>query len=308
MGAQSVAHLVADLAVIGIGVVLVRLSVLSSSASSSRRSRWSPPIVEDMVVRACDRRLGPGLAAPRGRGPLQPDRDLGSDHRRDRLLHAGHSRQHPRRAGAAVRQLAAARRLDPIRRRHRPGGRDPLALHGHRNAQPRDGVPPQRRSRSSKFAVLGSRNDRRAWCGAGYSSMSRIPPRPRVSRDARARHREAEIANVAKEPAPTCVLMDFVESDGRYACATGSPTPPSTTRPIRWCAACACRADARRHAAGRAHAGTWSRRRRIAADRAPAEEVRRRLDALANRALRRAHGRGARIVADALLRALPAAR
>jgi small-conductance mechanosensitive channel/CRP-like cAMP-binding protein len=69
-----------------------------------------------------------------------------------------------------------------------------------------------------KFAVLGSRGDpARLWRRVVGISVAAGAPPARVCETLQRAIREADIACVAREPAATCVLLDFVDRGGHYA-------------------------------------------------------------------------------------------
>lgn len=79
-------------------------------------------------------------------------------------------------------------------------------------------VIPNSQLMKGKFAVLGRRGDnavqwrRWVWFNVGYQTAP-----SRVIDTIQKAIRHADIPNVAKTPEPSCVLMDFTESFGRYA-------------------------------------------------------------------------------------------
>ncbi len=151
-------------------------------------------------------RLGPRVAAAGGRGPGQPHHDLGRHHGRGRLLDAGDAGQHPRRRGAAARPVDPRGRLDEGGGHERQGGRDPLALHGRGDAQPRDRRDPQRLAREEPLHARGL-------AGGPLSPVAalalvragrRAPAHPRLRdpREVGDRRRHPERGPRSRRPAP----------------------------------------------------------------------------------------------------------
>ncbi len=135
-----------------------------------------------------------------------------------------------------------------------------------------------------KFAVLGSRNDParlvRRWV---FLNVGNSATPARVCATLERAIREAEIACVAKEPAPTCVLMDFVDRGGRYAIRywlTDPAVDDPTDSLVREHALAALTRAGMQLAAPYAEHLVTKENESLRTSR-HAEEIRRRLDALA---------------------------
>ena len=111
-------------------------------------------------------------------------------------------------------------RLGEVRRHLGPGDGDGLAAHGDRDAQRRHAPRPQQRPREDAAppARAGRRAEGRRSRGGGSSSASTTGASPvTVLETVREALTREPIPNVAAEPAPSVVLMDFRESWASYA-------------------------------------------------------------------------------------------
>ena len=145
-------------------------------------------------------------------------------------------------AGLAMQLDNSVRIGDWIKRRHRdrPGARHPLALDADRDAQLGN------RGGAEQHADEGARRDprparRRAAAVAAPAQLHGRPgvPPARVIAIIDDEMRELSIPNVARTPAPSCVLKASTTATSATSCATSSPTSTRTTSPTRWCA-CTC--------------------------------------------------------------------
>jgi CRP-like cAMP-binding protein len=135
-----------------------------------------------------------------------------------------------------------------------------------------------------KFTVLGSRGDpARLWRRMVFLNVDNAATPARVCATLERAIREAEIACVAKEPAPTCVLMDFVDRGGRYAIRywlTNPAVDDPTDSLVREHALAALTRAGMQLAAPYAEHLVTKENESLRTSR-HAEEIRRRLDALA---------------------------
>jgi small-conductance mechanosensitive channel len=219
MGARSVANLVADLAVIGIGIVLVRLAFLFFFRVILKALKFETArIVEDVAfalaivawglvwLRLAGVELSSLIATSAvitGVIAFSMQETLGN-------ILGGLVLQFDRsiRLGDWIRFDDVSGRVVEIRWRYtavETRNRETVFL-------------PNGALTKQKFAVLGSRNDParlvRRWV---FLDVGNSATPARVCATLERAMREAEIACVAREPAPTCVLMDFVDRGGRYA-------------------------------------------------------------------------------------------
>lgn len=219
MGAQSVANLAADLAVIGIGVVLVRLSFLLFFRAILRALKVETArIVEDVAFALAI--IGWGLIWLRLAGV-----DLSSLIATSAVITGvvAFSMQETlgNILGGLVLQFDRSIRLGDWIRFDDVSGRVVEIRWRYTAVETRNRETvflPNGALTKQKFAVLGSRNDpARLWRRWVYLNVGNSATPARVCATLERAIREAEIACVAKEPAPTCVLMDFVDRGGRYA-------------------------------------------------------------------------------------------
>jgi small-conductance mechanosensitive channel len=219
MGARSAANLVADLAVIGIGVVLVRLVVLLFfrvvlKALGMETAR----IVEDLVFALAI--VGWGLVWLRLAGV-----DLSSLVATSAVITGviAFSMQETlgNILGGLVLQFDRSIQLGDWIRFDDVSGRVVEIRWRYTAVETRNRETvflPNGALTKQKFTVLGSRDDpARLWRRIVFLNVSNSATPARVCATLERAIREAEIACVAKEPAPTCVLMDFVDRGGRFA-------------------------------------------------------------------------------------------
>ena len=212
--------IVHDAAIVATGLAMIRLGGLALfrailPAAGVRTSR----IVEDIALVARLRRLGNAAAAAVGARSREPRDDLRGDHGRDRVRHAGHAGQRAGRPVPRARQVDRDRGLDQARRPLRARRPDPLAPHRHPHAQRRA------RHRAEQHAhEVALRGDRQSGCRTGPLAPLDLVRRrePRAARRGCSPRPDqalagAEIPNVAREPRPSCVLMEFGAGHCRYA-------------------------------------------------------------------------------------------
>ena len=202
-----------------------------------------PRIVEDLTIVAAYVGLRPGAAARRRRRPRQHRHHLGDPHRGGRLRHAGHARQHARRARDPARQLGAGGRLDQGRRRaRRPGARHPLALDADRDAQLGNGGHPQQHADEGPRRRSSAGARARRCTGAAAIELHGRPRRAAGARHRHRRRRDARAGDPERRAHPGAELRAArlrARQPALPACATSSPTSSRTTSPTRWCG-CTC--------------------------------------------------------------------
>src|SRR5437868_1653874 len=132
------AAIVADVASVLVGLVLIRLATIFVF-------RVLLPAVRLPTLRITEDLVTAGLYVSWGFAWLLLARvDLGRDHRGARLRDAGHARQRAGRPLPAARPVAARGRLGARRAGERPDRRDRMAPHRGADARPRDGDRAQR--------------------------------------------------------------------------------------------------------------------------------------------------------------------